>query len=103
MPFVLFGRYRDNVYLLSSNIPPSIKPWVEFGGATFLRSLYGIPLKWELHPVGEVAWGESLLRILPHRLSLKESACPRHAFASVPPELEWDRWVRPASPNAKVV
>ena len=37
MPFVLFGRYRDNVYVIYSAIPPMIEPWVDFVVATFIR------------------------------------------------------------------
>ena len=107
LPFVLMGRYRDNIYLLMSRIPPHIRPWVEFGVACFLRSTYGIPLKWEPHPQGSVNWGECLLRVLPQRISmLRKGVCLSLSDldgSDDTSDLEWSKWVDPLSPNARLV
>ena len=70
LPFVLLGRYRDNIFLLMSGVLPHLQPWVEFGVAGFLHCIYGISLKWEPHPIGSVTWGECMLRVLPNRMSM---------------------------------
>ena len=61
-PFVLLSRYRDHIHMVFANIPQPIGPAVEFACAALLRSLYQLPLKWEVH--GEaVVWGEGMLRM----------------------------------------
>ena len=76
LAFVLFGRYRDNVYVLFSGIPAVHRGWVEYGVALFLRRMYGIPLKWEIHPDDGVNWGEVWVSVQPHRVSiLRKGVC----------------------------
>ena len=47
-----------------------------YGVALFLRTLYGIPLKWEIHPDDGVNWGEAWVSVQTHRVSiLRKGVC----------------------------
>ena len=105
LAFVLFGRYRDNVYVLFSGIPAVHRGWVEYSVALFLRTVYGIPLKWEIHPDDGVNWGEAWVSVQPHRVSiLRKGVCRSMAELCDPPlSVEWTRWVHPSSPNSRLI
>ena len=51
------------MYILLCRIQTVHRGWVEYGVALFLRTLYGIPLKWELHPNDGVNWGEARVSV----------------------------------------
>ena len=78
---------------------------MEYGVALFLRMLYGIPLKWEIHPDDGVIWGEAWVSVQPHRVSiLRKGVCRSLAELCDPPlSVEWTRWVHPCSPNSKLI
>ena len=53
------------MYVLFSGVPAAHRGRVEYGVALFLRTLYAIPLKWEIHPDDSVNWGEAWVSVQP--------------------------------------
>ena len=104
-PFVLFSRYRDNIYVAIANVPADIPPHLKFVISVFLRFIDNIPPKWKPHGQ-EVVWGESVLALSEdrHRLSMyRKGVCRSLSSVSESLSFEWDRWVGPDSPNAKLL
>ena len=82
--FVLFLRYRDNIYVTIANVPADILPHLKFVISVFLRLIYNIPLKREPHEQ-EVVWGESVLALSEdkQRLSMYGKGCAGPSALSV--------------------
>ena len=68
--------------------------------SSFLKTVYGLPLKWEAH-TEFVTWGEACVNTTGRSLSLLRKGCAMERKSSS--TFEWDSWVGRASPNAKTV
>ena len=101
-PMVLFGRYRDNIYLSYMNIASEHEPMVDKAISVLLGTLYGINLKWEPH-TNMVTWGEGRLGILPSgEVLLLRKGCTL-SLQAPPMDMEWSRWTDSCSPHAAMV
>ena len=101
-PFVLFSRYRDNIYLGCANMNSRLLLHVKYVLSIMLRVVYGIPLKCEPHG-SEVTWGEAVISTCPSLLKLRlrrKGVCVDLSNSS---EAEWHRWIHPRAPNAQLV
>jgi len=104
-PMILLSRYRDNIYFALANMPVDLRPSVRFGISDLLRFVYNIPLKWEPHGVA-VAWGEGVVipRAMESRIGLLRKGASQDLHdPTARAEAKWNRWVSPASPNARLI
>ena len=101
-PFVLFSRYRDNIYLICANMGARLLEHIKFVVSVILRIVYGIPLKWEAHG-SDVVWGEAVITHGSHPsvLRLRRKGVCLDLRDTV--NAEWHKWVHPKAPNARVV
>ena len=101
-PFVLFRRYRDNIYAICANMGARLLEHIKFVVSVILRIVYGIPLKWEAHG-SDVVWGEAVITHGSHPsvLHLRRKGVCVDLRDTV--NAEWHKWVHPKAPNARVV
>ena len=101
-PFVLFGRYRDNIYLICANMSSRLLDHVKYVISVMLRVVYGIPLKWEPHGAS-VVWGEAVVTPVanpPTMILRRKGVCvDLHCSA----DAEGHKWIHPQAPHARLV
>ena len=96
----LLSSYRDNIYIGLANVSPNDLPMIKVFLSSFLKTVYGLPLKWEVHSEF-VTWGEACVNATSDSLSLLRKGCALGLKDSC--SFEWDSWVSLVSPNAKPV
>ena len=99
-PMAILSRYRDNIYICLANVSPKDMPMIRVFLSSFLKAVYGLPLKWEVHNEF-VTWGEACVNTTGKSLSLLRKGCALRLNGSC--TFKWDSWVGLASPNAKTV
>ena len=101
-PFVLFSRYRDNIYLVCANMSPDVLCHTKFVLSIMLRVVYGIPLKWEPHGTS-VTRGEAVISCMgdPQTILLRRKGVCTDLQCTA--DAEWHRWIHPKAPNARLV
>ena len=98
-PRILLSRYRDNIYIMLTAIPPILEHDARIAIRAFLAAMYGIERQWEMHP--EVTtWGEGQVDCINDRLRLTRKGTTLHP--RVVPD-ECNRWVDVASTNSRLV
>ena len=102
-PFVLLGRFRDNIYIISVGVPAEARSRVDLATGCLIDCIYGVPLKWE--PKSDLTtWCESQLGFSPEDgrfcMTRKDIVRDLEEHTLTTP-CEWDRWIPAESANAK--
>ena len=89
-----------NIYICLANIPPHEIAFMKFFLASFLETVYGLPLKWEPHTMN-VVWREGCFVADSPSLFLLRKGCVVDLRSHVPNE--WDSWISSEAPHARMV
>ena len=97
-PVVFLARFRVNIYIFLINMPDALAEVVHPVVFQLLRSMYRVPLKWEVHGA-TVQWCEATIpNTRDLRLLRKGVVLDLNFFSAY--EAEWARWLPASAPNS---
>ena len=97
-PMVFLARFRDNIYIFLINMPDALAEVLQPVVFQLLRSMYRLPLKWEVHGA-TVQWCEAAIpNTRELRLLRKGVVLDLNCFSA--DEAEWARWLPASAPNS---
>ena len=97
-PVVFLARFRDNIYIFLINMPDALAEVVQPVVFQLLRSMYRVPLKWEVHGA-TVQWCEAAIPNTRDLRPLRKGVVLDLNCFSVH-EAEWARWLPAPAPNS---
>ena len=97
-PCTLLARFRDNIYIFLMNIPDEWRADVLTCVMALLKTIYNVPLKWEVHGP-TVEWCECAIPPT-GRLRLLRKGVVLDLTSEDLGWREWDRWLPATAPNA---